>query len=142
MTGTKEKMTGRCLCGQLTYDAQGKPSAPHACHCDDCQRFAGTAFIGLDFDTLDISGPIHWFQSSDWGERGSCKTCGSGIFWRLRDGSGKQVVTIGSLDDASNLPPIDLHFFADNCDPSYNFAKGSKRLTRAETMALFAGASE
>ncbi|WP_298919090.1 GFA family protein [uncultured Algimonas sp.] len=135
-------MTGRCLCGATTYVARGAPSAAHACHCTDCQRFIGSAFIGVNFDALEVDGPVRWFDSSDWGQRGSCGTCGSALFWRLKSGDGPKVVSIGSLDDASRIRPIDEHYFADNVPPAYDFTGDATRLSREETLAKFAGASE
>lgn len=131
-------MTGRCLCGQTTYIGKGAPSAAHACSCDDCRRFCGSAFIGVDFEALEVSGPVKWFNSSDWGERGSCGECGSALFWRLRRGDGPKVVTIGSLDDASKIAPVDKHYFADNMPPAYDYTHKSNRMSREETLALFA----
>lgn len=132
-------MTGRCLCGKVTYAGGGEPSAAHACHCKDCQRFVGSAFIGVNFDTLEINGPVHWFTSSDWGERGSCRRCGSALFWRLRNGEGPKVVSIGSLDDPSSIGEIDEHYFADLRPSAYDFSGSAKRLSREETLARFAG---
>ena len=130
--------TGKCLCGETTFTATGDPSPAHACHCDDCRRFTGSAFIGVDFEALEISGPINWFQSSEWGERGSCGKCGSAMFWRLQNGDGPKVVSIGSLDDASDVPPIDKHYFADSIPAAYNFTGDALRMSREETMTLFA----
>ena len=134
--------TGHCLCGQTKYTASGQPSAAHACHCDDCRRFAGGAFIGVDFETLNISGVVKWFKSSEWGERGSCGECGSAMFWRMQGDGGPNVVSIGSLDDASNVPAIDKHYFADNIPPAYDFKGDAKRMSREETLALFASFAE
>ena len=129
--------TGRCMCGETTYKTSGKPSAAHACHCDDCQRFTGAAFVGVDFETLEISGAVKWFKSSQWGERGSCSNCGSAMFWRLQNGSGPKVVSIGSLDEADSVPPIDKHYFADNIPPAFNFTGDAVRMSREETLTLF-----
>ncbi len=130
-------MTGQCLCGATTYSASGEPSAAHACHCDDCQRFSGSVFIGVDFDQVDYNGPVKWFKSSEWGERGSCSACGSAMFWRQQGGQGKTVVSIGSLHDASAIAPIDKHYFADNIPPAFALSGDAVRLSREETFALF-----
>ena len=130
-------MTGRCMCGETTYKTTGEPSAAHACHCDDCQRFSGTAFVGVDFETLEINGPIKWFASSEWAERGSCSSCGSAMFWHLNNSSGPQVVSIGSLDDAASIAAIDKHYFADNIPPAFNFTGEAVRMSREETLTLF-----
>lgn len=130
------------MCGQVTYKGNGKASGPHACHCDMCQRFVGSAFIGVDFENGLIEGPVHWFRSSDWGERGSCSTCGSALFWRLAESTDAFVASIGSLSDKSGIGAIESHYFADNIPSSYDFAGDAERLSREETLARFAGGTE
>ena len=36
--------TGRCLCGEVTYELDGDLIATAVCHCDHCQRQSGAAF--------------------------------------------------------------------------------------------------
>ena len=36
--------TGRCLCGEVTYELAGDLIATAVCHCDHCQRQSGGAF--------------------------------------------------------------------------------------------------
>ncbi len=36
------KLSGKCLCGRLTYSADAEPALVCVCHCKDCQRQAGT----------------------------------------------------------------------------------------------------
>lgn len=134
--------TGRCLCGAVTFEARGEPSPVHACHCDDCQRFTGAAFVAVSCTDVDFAGPIRWYVSSDWGERGSCSECGSALFWRLRDEAANAAmgtaITLGSFDDRSGFGEIDEHYFADNIPASYDFTGKGKRLSREETLAKFA----
>ena len=39
------KLTGRCACGSIGYQLLDKPMFVHCCHCDDCQRLTGSAFV-------------------------------------------------------------------------------------------------
>src|SRR5215218_1821519 len=39
------RMTGRCLCGRVQYAGEAEPVLMRACHCKDCQRFTGSAFL-------------------------------------------------------------------------------------------------
>ena len=43
---TKENMpkTGRCRCGETTFQVAGPPLITMACHCTGCQRMTGSAF--------------------------------------------------------------------------------------------------
>jgi hypothetical protein len=126
----------------VTFEARGEASPVHACHCDDCRRFAGSAFIAVSFNDIDLKGPVRWFASSEWGERGSCSECGSALFWRLRDEAARRAmgtaITLGTFDDRSGFGPIDEHYFADNIPESYDFMGSGVRLSREETMAKFA----
>src|SRR5436305_13885209 len=37
--------TGGCLCGAVRYESEGEPVFSLQCHCRDCQRSSGTAYI-------------------------------------------------------------------------------------------------
>ena len=37
-------MSGKCLCGQVTYSISGDLLRTAVCHCDHCQRQSGGAF--------------------------------------------------------------------------------------------------
>ena len=39
------KVTGGCACGSIRYQLLDKPMFVHCCHCDDCQRLTGSAFV-------------------------------------------------------------------------------------------------
>ena len=38
------KVTGRCHCGQISFEAEIDPTQVRVCHCTDCQTLTGTAF--------------------------------------------------------------------------------------------------
>ena len=38
-------MEGGCACGKVRYRLQSTPMFVHCCHCKDCQRQTGTAFV-------------------------------------------------------------------------------------------------
>jgi hypothetical protein len=40
-----KKVTGGCACGFIRYQLLDKPMFVHCCHCDDCQRLTGSAFV-------------------------------------------------------------------------------------------------
>ena len=42
--GTAMKVTGRCHCGQISFEAEIDPAQVRICHCADCQTLTGTAF--------------------------------------------------------------------------------------------------
>ena len=40
-----KKVSGGCACGSIRYQLLDKPMLVHRCHCDDCQRLTGSAFV-------------------------------------------------------------------------------------------------
>src|SRR5436190_11358801 len=40
-----KKLGGRCACGSIRYQLLAQPMFIHCCHCEDCQRLTGSAFV-------------------------------------------------------------------------------------------------
>ena len=40
-----EKLSGGCACGAVRYALTSAPMFVHCCHCLDCQRQTGSAFV-------------------------------------------------------------------------------------------------
>ena len=40
-----KKIIGGCACGSIRYQLLDRPMFVHCCHCDDCQRLTGSAFV-------------------------------------------------------------------------------------------------
>jgi hypothetical protein len=124
--------SGRCLCGAVSFAGLGAPKGVHCCHCRDCARWNGGPLMAVEFEGgIDASGPVRWYASSDWAERGSCEVCGSALLWCLRDGSLINVA-VGALDDQSLFQSIESHIFVDSKPTYYEFADDSPRLTAAQ----------
>jgi hypothetical protein len=106
--------TGRCLCGQITYELSGDVIATAVCHCDHCQRQSGGAFsvnlIALE-PQLTVSGSLTTYE--DRGEHGDavyvhrrfCGGCGSPIYSAMVEPAGVIAVKAGTLDDRSEVVP-------------------------------------
>src|SRR5579864_5797801 len=45
MTDTQTELTGGCACGAVRYRLASPPMFVHCCHCRDCQRQTGSAFV-------------------------------------------------------------------------------------------------
>jgi hypothetical protein len=132
--------TGHCLCGAVVYRGHGERGDIHVCHCADCRRWTGGPFMGVQFSGgVEIADPgaVNWFESSAWAARGSCRACGTALFYRLAAAPQNLIVTAGSLDDA-NLGAIAEHIFIDSKPTYYDFHGDAPRVTGAEVFARFA----
>nr|WP_305096053.1 GFA family protein [Croceibacterium sp. D39] len=80
----------------------------HLCHCRMCQKAVGNVFAALvaaPNPALTFTrGEPAIFRSSEHVERGFCERCGTPLFYR--GNTGRTNLTIGSLDDPSDFPPI------------------------------------
>ena len=59
MAGAPKPITGRCLCGAVTYSVDADPVVQAACHCADCQRQTGSPFsviVGVPRAALSVEG--------------------------------------------------------------------------------------
>jgi len=114
MTGVPRPITGRCLCGAVTYSADTEPIAQAVCHCTDCQRQTGNPFsviVGVPRDAFDVEGDsLASFTTTgeDHGggtERYFCSACGSPVFSIAAVAPQLAFIKAGSLDDSSWLEP-------------------------------------
>ncbi len=80
------------------------------------------------------------FQSSAWAERGFCKTCGSNLFYRLKQDN-KYFLPAGLLESAEGLI-LDHQIFIDEKPDYYCFANETQNMTGAEVFAMSAPAKE
>lgn len=132
------KIEGRCLCGAVTVTAEAA-DVPRlrACHCDMCRRHTSGMFVSIETGPAEITGPARVFKSSDWAERGFCETCGSTL-WYGTLGDGARHLAAGLFDDAGH-GQMKIEFFADMCPQGYGLKGAHRRLTTAETEAMFTG---
>ena len=106
------------------------------CHCSMCRRWSGGTFMavecGANVDIEDESA-LGIFSSSDWGERVFCKSCGSTLFWRMRDGS-TTVVAAQAFDDPGAFA-FTSEIYVDEKPHNYDFANNTRKMTGAEFLA-------
>lgn len=118
------ELTGRCLCGKVTYNIAAEPFAQAICHCADCQRQAGTAFsvvIGVPAAAFTAEGDslaTYETTAAHGGttQRHFCSNCGSPIHSTSAAAPDVVFVKAGTLDDASWLKP-QLEVFTRSAQP-------------------------
>ena len=94
MSGAR-RYTGGCACGAVHIELVGEPLKVGLCHCGDCRKATGSAFLFYgDWanGSYSVSGP-----TATWEGRSFCPTCGSRLFHLGEDGI---EINLGALDDA------------------------------------------
>jgi hypothetical protein len=112
-------LQGRCACGAVRYKLTADPLIVHACHCLDCQRITGGAFvinlwIESRFVEADRSGLKSYTLKGGSGKKHElffCPTCGTYVWSKYHIAPGDCLfVRAGTLDDPSVVKP-DVHIF-------------------------------
>jgi hypothetical protein len=111
-------LEGGCACGRLRYRLASKPMIVHCCHCRDCQRQTGSAFVInalIETERVEkLSGEARAIGvPTDSGRPHTiyrCEHCETAV-WSHYGGVEKlSFVRVGTLDEPSALPP-DIHIY-------------------------------
>jgi hypothetical protein len=131
-------MTGRCLCGAVTFTAEGVELANHYCHCGMCRRWSSSGFMGASTSlvTFSSNGELARYESSPWAERGFCRNCGTTLFYFLKP-TQSYTMSVGAFDDDSRFHLV-REIFVDHKPPGHEFAGDHPRWTEEETMRRLA----
>lgn len=130
---------GSCLCGNVKIAIELEKEAFDVCHCGMCRKWGGgPAFTVEGGQNISIAGEesISRFSSSEWAERGFCKSCGSHLFYRLKD-LNYYNFSLGLFGDIENFK-FHMQIFVDSKPSCYDFANITEMMTEAEVIAKFA----
>jgi hypothetical protein len=132
-----DQIQGQCMCGAVTITAQSDAQIVRACHCDMCRQWTSSMFMSVPTKpgTITVHGPVKTYRSSDWAERGFCAVCGSAL-WYMTVHDQVRNLAAGLFENAAGFP-LTLEFFHDSKPVGYTFAGGHRRLSDAETIAMF-----
>ena len=75
-----KSLSGRCLCGSVSWTAADPILWAALCHCEDCRRAASSDYVswlGVEREHVVWSGPRKTYRSSPNVERSFCEDCGS-----------------------------------------------------------------
>ena len=135
------RLAGRCVCGAVRFSGTPKEAHMDACHCSICRRWSAGPFMSVNCPDLTVEGEdgLATYASSEHAERQFCKTCGSTLFWRMKDGS-MIAVSAQAFDDPSGFP-LATEIFVDEKPVTYDFANATTKMTGAEVIAAFAGSN-
>ena len=111
-------LAGGCACGEVHYRLNSAPMIVHCCHCRDCQRQTGSAFVLnalIETDRIELlsgrpnpvpvptdSGRPHLIHR--------CPTCRIAVWSDYGARRVLSFVRVGTLDDPAALPP-DVHIY-------------------------------
>src|SRR5258708_31733651 len=108
------KVTGRCHCGQISFEAEVDPNRVRICHCTDCQRLTGTAFrtnvASLPGSFVLKSGtPKIYTKTAESGNKRAhafCPDCGTPLYSAAPGPNPASVgLRVGTLDRRPELNP-------------------------------------
>jgi hypothetical protein len=106
---------GSCLCGGVTFEANGFNHQAANCHCSMCRKFHGSAF-----GTLVGVSKLNWLSGTDLlkdyiGHNGTirtfCKECGSSLGFRIENAALTDFeVAIATFDEEIPVK-VDAHIY-------------------------------
>jgi hypothetical protein len=117
--GGRMKLEGGCACGAIRYALGAGPLIVHACHCRDCQRLTGSAFVvnlWIEAKFVDAKGaaPKSFRLEGGGGKPHDvffCDACGTYVWSRYHGAPGDFLfVRAGTLDRPDAVRP-DVHIF-------------------------------
>jgi hypothetical protein len=109
---------GGCACGAIRYKLTERPLIVHACHCRDCQRVTGSAFVinlWIERKFIEASvAPKSFRLTAGTGKPQDvffCEKCGTYLWSFYHAAPGDALfVRAGTLDQPEKVKP-DVHIF-------------------------------
>ena len=129
--GAEVELSGRCACGSAQYVVGNKPLFTQICHCTDCQRTPGSAFVvhliipRSDFSiTGDTSVATLPTGSGSGCDIHFCRECGTYLWCKYRYHTAPvMAIRCGTLDDPSTVVP-QAHIFTRSMQPWIRLPEG------------------
>jgi hypothetical protein len=108
-----EQMEGGCACGALRYRLESRPMFVNCCHCRDCQRQTGSAFvinalIETDRVTVLRGAPAPFSMPTDSGRPhriDRCPSCAAAVWSEYGGMVSLRFVRVATLDDPTWVAP-------------------------------------
>lgn len=111
-------LTGGCACGEVRYELLSPPMFVHCCHCRDCQRQTGSAFVVnalIETDRIHVrtGEPVAVGVPTDSGRPHDiyrCPRCQVALWSDYGRRPYLRFVRAGTLDDPTLVRP-DVHIY-------------------------------
>ena len=129
-----KRTKGRCACGALRYEVNAPPLIVHACHCRNCRRLTGGAFVvNLWIEAKHVVlrsriEPRSFRLPAGGGRRQDvffCERCGTQVWSSYSIAPGSLFVRAGALERPESFPP-DVHIFTRSKLPSVELPAGAR----------------
>ncbi|PSN73477.1 hypothetical protein BS50DRAFT_466656, partial [Corynespora cassiicola Philippines] len=130
-------LSGACSCGLTRYRMETAPLYCYACHCLECQKTSGSAFLMAALiepycvTSIGPMRPAYLISKNRAGkqtEHAMCSRCHT-ILWGTKDHGGLLNVRIGTLDYPNIFEP-DVHSFVESKVPWITLPKEAKTSKR------------
>ena len=137
------KAKGGCACRAVRYELTESPLIVHACHCRDCQRLTGSAFvvnvwIERHFVKCGRTAPASHRLAGGSGRPHDvffCARCGTTVWSRYAKAPGDCLfVRAGTLDDPTAVRP-DVHIFTRSKLPWLTLPEGARAFSSGYEIA-------
>lgn len=144
-------LEGGCACGYVRYRLQAKPMFVHCCHCRECQRQTGSAFVInalIETSRVEVLAGVTEAVSTPAASGvpqliHRCPACKVALWSHYGGRPQLSFIRIGALDEPAALPP-DIHIYTRSKLPWVALPEGvpaveayysSKELWPAESLA-------
>lgn len=119
-----QTLAGRCACGEVRYRMTTAPLFVHCCHCLDCQRQTGSAFVLnalIETVRLEIArgAPARIDVPTDSGRPHGifrCPNCDVAVWSEYGGVAPLRFVRVGTLERPATLAP-DVHIYTRSKQP-------------------------
>jgi hypothetical protein len=109
--------SGRCLCGQLRFVAEGDPKWVVYCHCASCRRHTASpvaCFVNYPLARVRFTGRRTTYESSVGVTRSHCATCGTPIAYETARRPGEIDLYLNAFDEPERFEPQAHVYFAEH----------------------------
>ena len=132
-SSSENRVTGGCYCGAIRYESNALPVEPGICHCRQCQRWTGSAFLAV------VGFPLAGFRYTKGSpklnnhspivERAFCPDCGSSLHCRylvnlgdddIAENPDHVLVSVGTLDNPEEVK-MEYHYGVESQLPWIHF---------------------
>jgi len=119
-----DNLEGGCACGAVRYRLTSAPLFVHCCHCRDCQKQTGSAFVLnalIETDRVQVSGgevarsPMPTDSGRPHGVD-RCTKCGTALWSEYGGIAALRFVRVGTLDDPTAVAPT-VHIYTRSKQP-------------------------